>query len=285
MLQFDANPAVKKVLAANPNTPGGVLAKIVQDCEPKEGIVTQKMEETTVTTLINVAKNVNTTAETLKKIIKEDQNSVLLKMVAQNPHIDGQTIDSLAKLNNKSVLTALATNPAVATNNMLTSIHEQILQTNALNEQTCADLILNGLGLTQLEYLLYLNTYGNFVGAAIAEKVPVAKNSILHKTLIQKGFTICNEQEQKYRKVKGLLIDDIQFIAGKTTVQEEFFHTFNAVLKDGGQVVMTSDRPPSEIKMLEDRLRSRFEAGLLVDIGNPDFELRTAIVLIKAKQR
>lgn len=93
------------------------------------------------------------------------------------------------------------------------------------------------------------------------------------------------EFKQRYRQVKGLFIDDIQFIAGKTTVQEEFFHTFNAILKGGGQVVMTSDRPPSEINMLEARLRSRFEAGLLVDIGNPDFELRSAIVLIKAKQR
>ena len=93
------------------------------------------------------------------------------------------------------------------------------------------------------------------------------------------------EFKQRYRQVKGLFIDDIQFIAGKTTVQEEFFHTFNAILKSGGQVVMTSDRPPSEIKMLEARLRSRFEAGLLVDVGNPDFELRAAIVLIKAKQR
>lgn len=90
---------------------------------------------------------------------------------------------------------------------------------------------------------------------------------------------------KRYREVRGLFIDDIQFIAGKTTVQEEFFHTFNAILKAGGQVVMTSDRPPNEIRDLEARLRSRFEAGLLVDIGRPDFELRTAITLIKAQQR
>lgn len=90
---------------------------------------------------------------------------------------------------------------------------------------------------------------------------------------------------KRYRRVQGLFIDDIQFIAGKSTVQEEFFHTFNAILKAGGQVVMTSDRPPSEIRDLEARLRSRFEAGLLVDIGRPDFELRTAITLIKARQR
>ncbi|MFC1653694.1 chromosomal replication initiator protein DnaA [Patescibacteria group bacterium] len=93
------------------------------------------------------------------------------------------------------------------------------------------------------------------------------------------------EFKKKYRSVKGLFIDDIQFIAGKNTVQEEFFHTFNAVTKSGGQVVMTSDKPPHEINNLEARLRSRFEAGLLIDIGDPSFELRTAILLIKSRQK
>jgi chromosomal replication initiator protein len=89
----------------------------------------------------------------------------------------------------------------------------------------------------------------------------------------------------KYRKLDLLLIDDIQFIAGKDTVQEEFFHTFNAVTSVGGQIILTSDRPPSEISKLEERLRSRFEAGLIVDIAPPDFELRCAITLIKAKEK
>ncbi len=89
--------------------------------------------------------------------------------------------------------------------------------------------------------------------------------------------------KEKFRLANILLIDDIQFIAGKNTVQEEFFHTFNAIIAHGGQVILTSDRPPEEISLLEDRLRSRFQAGLMVDIGQPSFELRIAIVLIKSQ--
>lgn len=87
----------------------------------------------------------------------------------------------------------------------------------------------------------------------------------------------------KYRRLKLLMIDDVQFIAGKPTAQEEFFHTFNSIQKGGGQIVMTSDKPPSEIAKLEERLKSRFGAGMIVDVGQPDFELRCAILLIKAK--
>ncbi|MFA5136043.1 MAG: chromosomal replication initiator protein DnaA [Patescibacteria group bacterium] len=90
---------------------------------------------------------------------------------------------------------------------------------------------------------------------------------------------------KKYRYLHVLVVDDIQFIAGKQAIQEEFFHTFNTIVSAGGQVILTSDRPPSEIKNLEDRLRSRFSGGLIVDIQSPDFELRTAIVLIKAREK
>ncbi|KUK79877.1 MAG: chromosomal replication initiation protein [Microgenomates bacterium 39_7] len=89
--------------------------------------------------------------------------------------------------------------------------------------------------------------------------------------------------KKKFRSAHTLLIDDIQFIGGKNAVQEEFFHTFNALTKLSSQIVLTSDRPPSEINLLEDRLKSRFEAGLMVDIQQPSAELKTAIVLIKAK--
>lgn len=90
---------------------------------------------------------------------------------------------------------------------------------------------------------------------------------------------------RKYRYLNLLILDDVQFIAGKTHIQEEFFHTFNSIISSGGQIILTSDRPPSEIKNLEDRLRSRFSGGLIVDIQPPDFELRTAILLIKAREK
>ncbi len=90
---------------------------------------------------------------------------------------------------------------------------------------------------------------------------------------------------RKYRYLSLLIVDDIQFIAGKNAVQEEFFHTFNSIASAGGQIILTSDRPPSDIRNLEDRLLSRFLGGLTVDIQPPDFELRSAILLIKAKEK
>lgn len=130
---------------------------------------------------------------------------------------------------------------------------------------------------------------------AIAQKVLTKKPN--KKVLFSPGDLFTNELiegirekntpkfRRKYRQLNLLIIDDVQFIAGKNTVQEEFFHTFNAIISSGGQVVLTSDTPPHAIRKLEDRLRSRFSGGLIVDIQPPDFELRSAILLIKAREK
>ena len=106
-------------------------------------------------------------------------------------------------------------------------------------------------------------------------------NQILDAINVNKNTAAFRE---KYRTVDVLLIDDILFIAGKPTVQEEFFNTFYSLYNSGKQIILTSDRPPNEMKQLEDRLRTRFMSGLITDIQLPDFDLRCAIINQKANQ-
>lgn len=140
-----------------------------------------------------------------------------------------------------------------------------------------------GLGKTHL-----MHAIGNAVRSKSKRKpkvVYVSSEKFTNEMVLAIQQATTNEFRQKYRSVDVLLIDDIQFLAGKDRTQEEFFHTFNALYEVQKQVVVSSDRPPKDIPTLEDRLRSRFEGGLIADIKPPDFETRLAIIHRKLGQR
>lgn len=128
------------------------------------------------------------------------------------------------------------------------------------------------------------------VGHALLEKNPQTKIIYVSSEKFTNEFVAsikegrAKEFKDKYRNIDLLLIDDIQFIAGKEQTQEEFFHTFNELHQLGKQIVLTSDRPPKAIPALEDRLRSRFEWGMIVDVATPDLETRAAILQSKAQE-
>ena len=131
----------------------------------------------------------------------------------------------------------------------------------------------------------------NAIGNRILEKNP--RQNVLYVTSEKFTNQLINAIKDnkneifrnKYRNIDALLIDDIQFIAGKERIQEEFFHTFNELYENGKQIIISSDKAPSEIQFLEDRLKSRFEWGLLADISKPDYETRLAILRKKAQEK
>lgn len=139
----------------------------------------------------------------------------------------------------------------------------------------------SGLGKTHL-----LLAIGHYLQDVVFDiKIAYVKGDEFTNQLIEAikaGKT--EEFRQKYRNVDLLLVDDIQFIAGKVQTQEEFFHTFNSLYESGKQIVITSDRPPLEMTKLEDRLRTRFEGGLMADVQRPDLETRMAIARSKAEK-
>ena len=193
--------------------------------------------------------------EIIEKYIKEPNEKNIIKEYTFDNFIEGSS-NKLAK----SFCYAVAENPSAIYNPLF-------IYGNS------------GLGKTHLLYAIINH---------IKEKNPSLKlvykksEDFINELVISIKEGNTQAFKDKYRKSDVLLIDDIQFISGKEATQEEFFHTFSALYESDKQIIITSDRPPKEIKPLDDRLRTRFEGSLLTDIQVPSFELRTAIIRKKA---
>lgn len=201
---------------------------------------------------------------------------------------EGNTLDSVSSNQNSSFSNASGLNPNYTFDTYVVGSNNRFAQAAALAVAESPGTSYNplflyggvGLGKTHL-----MHAIGNKILQDFSDK------KVLYVTSekFTNEFINCikdNKNEQfrnKYRNIDILLIDDIQFIAGKERVQEEFFHTFNTLHENGCQIIMSSDKPPKDIDNLEDRLKSRFEWGLIADISNADYETRLAILRKKVQ--
>ncbi len=231
-----------------------------------------------ITVTIRSLESESETAEKMTTAAKKEQTAV-------NPETDFySTVGNQKVLNRASVPSAFSEytfeNFIVGNSNKFAHAAALAVATNPAKQYNPLFIYgPSGLGKTHLLYAITDRVKKNFPNYKV---VYVKGEDFTNQMIDSISRNITSEFRQKYRKSDILLIDDIQFIAGREATQEEFFHTFNELYENNKQIILTSDRPPRDIKLLEERLRTRFESGLTADIEPPDIELRTAIIKLKS---
>ena len=247
-----------------------VFTKSEQTEQEKPEAVTETPSTVGVTENLTVNENTEVNTESTEQaseptFYSTGENSIIPKNPSESFHSAEYTFENfIVGSSNKfayAACTAVAQRPAYAYNPLF--IYGP-----------------SGLGKTHLLYAITNEVHKNHPDYNI---VYVKGEEFANQMIESIGRGITSQFREKYRKADVLLIDDIHFIAGKESTQEEFFHTFNDLYEHKKQIILTSDRPARDIQKLEERLRTRFEWGLSADIQPPDFELRIAIMKKKAE--
>ncbi len=221
-------------------------------------------------------ENLQFETQTIKKAAKEKVSSEQIMLSERRE--EQPTIGHLPRVRSDFTFENLA----VATSNQLAYVSAQTVA-SSLGKSYNPLFVYGptGVGKTHLMHAIANEAYQKDSSLTI---IYVTSEDFINRVVDGIRNNNMSAMKRYFRSANLLIIDDIQFIAGKERVQEELFHTFNAIIDAGGQIVLTSDKPPHEIKKLEARLSSRFAGGLTVDIEAPDFEMRTAIIMKKAEK-
>jgi chromosomal replication initiator protein len=242
--------------------------------------------------ILKSLRNINSEVKEVKFIIvsikDQDTNNLILKRKRQelrNDKIENQLKFKEIETNKDSNL-----NPKYTFETYIVGSSNELAYAAAQSVTKNLGMVYNplfiyggvGLGKTHL-----LQAIGNdILSDSPAKKIKYVSAEKFASELV--SSIQCGEMEKfknKYRKIDLLIIDDIQFLSGKEKTQEEFFHTFNTLYEKNKQIIISSDRPPQAIQTLQDRLRSRFEGGMIADISYPDLETRLAILKSKTTSR